>query len=174
MNTATRVPRERLTATDELVLETHVESGVSSRSESLAHLADNIPGTTVVIAHRILDLYRAGLVSHRVPHVTNFTNPSSNHGIDIHHYSASVVRTCMLTRCPSPFWPLTMAVTTTSWSFETKLRTHRSVLPEVAARSNLRAEASCTARMKRARNDLMVNGEEPMVGGMVGGKQESC
>jgi hypothetical protein len=28
--------------------------------------------------------------------------------------------------------------------------------------------------MKRARNDLMVNGEEPMVGGMVGGKQESC
>lgn len=51
--------RGELTATDELVVETHVERGVRSRSESLAHLADNIPGTSVVIAYRILDLHRA-------------------------------------------------------------------------------------------------------------------
>ena len=55
--------RERLTATDELVVETHIECSVSSRSESLAHLADNIPGTTVVIAHRILDLHRVRLLA---------------------------------------------------------------------------------------------------------------
>jgi len=67
-----------------------------------------------------------------------------------------------------------MAVTTTSWSFETKLRMHRSVPPEVAGRSNFKAEASCTTRRKRARMDLIVKGEEAMGGGMVGGKQESC
>lgn len=65
----------KLTATDELVVKTHIECGVSSRSESLAHLANNILRTTVVIAHRILDLYRAGPVSHRVPHVTTSPTP---------------------------------------------------------------------------------------------------
>lgn len=63
-----------LTATDELVLETHVECSVSSRSESLAHLANDILRTTVVIAHRILDLHRAGAVSQRCPARHNITN----------------------------------------------------------------------------------------------------
>lgn len=42
---------------DKQVLETDVESRVRGGSENLTRLADDILGTTVVIAYRILDLY---------------------------------------------------------------------------------------------------------------------
>jgi hypothetical protein len=47
----------RLTAAEKLVLEAHVEGSVGGRGESLTHFANNILGPTVVIAHRILNLY---------------------------------------------------------------------------------------------------------------------
>lgn len=47
----------RLTAAEKLVLKAHVEGSVRGRSESLTHFTDNILGPTVVIAHRILNLY---------------------------------------------------------------------------------------------------------------------
>lgn len=46
-----------LTVADKQVLETDVESRVRGGSENLTRLADDILGTTVVIAYRILDLY---------------------------------------------------------------------------------------------------------------------
>lgn len=47
----------------------------------------------------------------------------------------------MLTCCPSPLWPLTVAVTTTRVSEATKFLMHRCRWPAGSAgRSNLRAE----------------------------------
>lgn len=52
-------PGCKLTVTGELVLETHIERGVGGRSERLADLTHDVPGTTVVIAHGIFDLEKA-------------------------------------------------------------------------------------------------------------------
>ena len=82
------------------------------------------------------------------------------------HVAWSRTLTCILTTWPSPFWPLTIAVTTTSWSFATKLRMHRSFLLDEAAKSNLSADANWIARKNKATKVLIVNGEEAMVGGI--------
>lgn len=66
----------------------------------------------------------------------------------------------MLTICPSPFCPLTIAVTSTRVSLATKFRMHRSYLlewPVCACRSNLRAEEK--GRAARTRRVLAA---EPM------------
>lgn len=58
----------------------------------------------------------------------------------------------MLTICPSPFCPLTIAVTSTRVSLATKFRIHRSYLlewPVCAWRSNLRAEEKGIAARRR-------------------------
>lgn len=59
--------------------------------------------------------------------------------------------TCMLTTWPSPFEPLTVAVTTTSWSRATKFLMHLSCFPECVfgMRSNRTAEVRGTRRVKR-------------------------
>lgn len=46
-----------LTVADKQVLEADVESRVRGGSENLTRLADDVLRTTVVIAHRVLDLY---------------------------------------------------------------------------------------------------------------------
>ena len=75
----------------------------------------------------------------------------------------------MLTTWPSPLFPLTMAVTTTSWSLKTKLRIHRSFFPLTAERSNFRAEVSWTNRRKRRpRKDLIVRRVAAIVNGSCG------
>lgn len=79
-----RVGERGLTATDKLVVEAHVESSVGGGSKSLAHFADNILRTTVVIAHRILNLYRTKHVSYRVSEERKYSNGlnSQNHAVE--------------------------------------------------------------------------------------------
>lgn len=61
----------------------------------------------------------------------------------------SVLHTCMLTTCPSPLFPLIVAVTKTRVPSFTKFRIHRSCPdpPWCATRSNLRAKEN--GRMSR-------------------------
>lgn len=93
----------------QVVLKADVKRRVCVRREDGALLAGNVLGPAVLVADGILDL---GLLV--------FLNPSK----PVTH-RCSVVHTCMFTTWPSPFWPLTVAVTTTSVSLVTKLRMQR-------------------------------------------------
>lgn len=59
----------------------------------------------------------------------------------------------MFITCPSPLFPDTIAVTTTSWPADTKLRMHRCVAGCVAGTSNFNADPSET---RRQRSMLMI------------------
>ena len=78
--------------------------------------------------------------------------PVSEPGLQLRGYFSKL--TCILTICPSPFCPSTIAVTRTRVSLPTKFRIHLSYLllwPVCAVRSNLSArEKGRTMRNRRA------------------------
>lgn len=121
--------RKRTSSQD--VLEADIKGGIGVRGESVATFASDIARSVVVIANSILDLHQ-------------------QHPVSIFLYTLSLLvegwnqRTCRFKTWPSPLCPLMVAVTTTSWSFATKLRMQRSLLadsaPGCAWMSNLRAK----------------------------------
>lgn len=128
---STGARKERLTSL-EYVLEAHIEGGVGVRREYGSLLAGDVSRAAVLVTDGVSDLQggRYGQGQHEKKRKKSCF-PGIRHG-----------RTCMLTVWPSPFDPLTMAVTTTNVSLATKFRMHRSFLPSrcgTAARSNLRA-----------------------------------
>lgn len=127
------------TTSDELVLEADVECGVRMGCECHSRLTDNVFGSPVLIANCILDL--GDEVCQQG--VTQAGSHSLCRGL-----------TCMLTICPSPFCPSTIAVTRTKVSLDTKFRMHLSYLllcPVCAARSNLSAQEKGRTTKRRER-----------------------
>lgn len=119
----------------ELIFEADVKGGVGMGSESHSCFAGYVFGFSVFISNGIFNLIP---VYHQWLHCLT----------GVH----TAIRTCMLTICPSPFCPLTIAVTSTRVSLATKFRMHRSYLlewPVCAWRSNLRAEEKGRAARKR-------------------------
>ena len=71
------------------------------------------------------------------------------------HPGAALRRTCILTCCPSPLLPPTIAVTRTRVSLATKFRIHRSYLllcPVCAERSNFKAKEKGRKNRRSLRN----------------------
>ena len=129
-----------LTCRDELVLEADVKSSVGVGCECHSRLSDYILGSSVFIADGVFDLSSAREVSN-----ASFVTAGSELRGPL---------TCMLTTCPSPFMPSTIAVTSTSVSLPTKFRMHLSYLvlePVCAARSNLRAQEKGRMAMKSSK-----------------------
>lgn len=98
-------------------------------------------------------LWFSVLVAHGIPNLSSTRQTSASQAPPAYRPASSAL-TCMFTRMPSPLFPDTIAVTTTSVSLPTKFRTHRSFLwsweCEVAWRSNLsaRAQARKSARLQ--------------------------
>lgn len=80
-------------------------------------------------------------------------------GLMSHVFSLSIATgllTCMFTIWPSPFAPLTVAVTSTSVSLDTKFRMHlsyRALWPVCAWRSNFKAKENGRRVMNRRKLD---------------------
>jgi len=83
------------------------------RREDGPLLAGNVLGAAVLVADGVLDLFRPA-------------GPEVSTGVPSQEVAAGKQPTFMLTTMPSPFSPLTVAVTTTSVSLATKLRMQRS------------------------------------------------
>ena len=123
------------TSCSELVLKADVECGVGVGCECHPSLPNNIFRSSIFIAHCILDLAQSTILAKVAPSLV-----------------ALGKLTCILTICPSPFCPSTIAVTSTSVSFPTKFRMHLSYLllwPVCAARSNLSAREKGRRRRDR-------------------------
>ena len=121
---------------DKLIFEADVEGGVGVGGKCHSRLADDVFWSSIFIARRVFDLIR----SHRQ--------------LECFETLQSRKRTCMLTICPSPLDPSTIAVTSTKVSLATKFRMHRSYLapwPVCAERSNLRAHVMGRARRRKLR-----------------------
>lgn len=88
-----------LTATNKLIVDTHVEGSVGGGSKSLAHFAHNVLRTAVVIAHSILDLYQAEVLVGACPHLSSVAGTQrAAHAIEPADISPGWrARTCILT-----------------------------------------------------------------------------
>ena len=125
------------TICSQLVLKAYIKCRIRMRCESHPCLSNDIFRPSVFIPHCILDLNEPGRLA----------NLACSCGV-------SSILTCILTICPSPFCPSTIAVTRTRVSLPTKFRIHLSYLllwPVCAARSNLSARLKGrTMRSRRA------------------------
>lgn len=103
------------------VLEADVEGAVCVRGEGVSVFADYVLGFAVFVSHCVFNLTKRKLC------VSEWFYAPPGHPL-LFVYVNGLLLTCMFNCCPSPRIPSTIAVTTTNWSFCTKLRMHRSYL----------------------------------------------
>lgn len=92
-----------------LVLKAHVKGDIRWRGKRLTSFTRDILRTAVIVTQGIFDLFKPLAPVNTNPNPIPFLNdcPNTNPQILKKH-------TCILTICPSPFTPSTIAVTTTN------------------------------------------------------------